>query len=236
MRIHVYSLCRSGHHAIAFWLAKNIVPEASVEVTIEGTKKMKLITTDTDTILDIKENEPIPESDEPSIVILRDPYNNFASFSRLVQNPNYGPISFFPFLKFWVDFAKEAAGETSKLSNKIFISYNDWVDSEDYRKEIVRSIEEKFHVKVLFDDSLKNHMTIYGGGSSFDGLQNVRTANMMKVHERYKYFEKSVIYRKAVDTPEIKNLSEKLFKFYPWKPVEKKSNSGTFRNLQDFFG
>ncbi len=222
MKIKVYSLCRSGHHAIAFWLAKNLVPAASVDLTYyDGEAKKRMVDEKADNTLDLVENEHIKSSDEPTIIILRDPYNNYASFLKLVQNPNFGPLSFFTFIEHWKEYAKEAVGDTNLLSNKITISYNDWVSSEDYRKGILERLEKKFKVETKFDDSLKNSMTVYGGGSSFDGLDFVQSANEMKVLERYKEFQGSVGYRASVDTPEIKELSERLFKFYPWKPIDK---------------
>jgi len=234
LKINVYALSRSGHHAIAFWLAKNLVPNPTVKVVYSGGEK-ELEVGDKDTILELHENEKLPEHSEPAIIILRDPYNNFASFYKIQNNANYGSLSFFPFLEYWVAYAKEAGGDTNFLKNKVVIAYNQWVNSEDYRKQVVNEIGLKFHVKTQFNDSVKNHMTVYGGGSSFDGLNFVRSADQMKVHERYKNYEQSLLYRNRVDTHEMKVLSEKLFKFYPWVPVEKPRRDDRPQILEDFF-
>lgn len=233
MKIKVYSLCRSGHHAISFWLGKNLVPNADVDLTYDnGSSMVKMVTGNSENILTLVENEHLQASEEPTIIILRDPFNNYASFLKLVQNPNFGPLSFFTFMEHWKEYAREVVGETNLLPNKIVISYNDWVESEKYRKDVVKEVEIQFGVKTKFDDSLHKKMTIYGGGSSFDGLEHVNEADRMKVHERYKFYENAYVYRKEVDTPEIKALSEKIFGFYPFKIVEKKPVSDMQKMLE----
>ncbi len=236
MKIDVYALCRSGHHSISFWLAKNIVPSASVDLTYEqGDKTVRMVNAAVKHTLNLKENERLPEGNEPTIIILRDPYNNFASFLKLTKNPNFGTLSFLSFMKYWVEYAKEVSGETNRLTNKVVISYNDWVDSETYRRNVVEYIGEKFGLETKFDDSLKNQMTKYGGGSSFDGLTHIRSADKMKVCERFKEFEGLRTYRGEVDTPQVRGLADKIFNFYPWPPVEKKDNSEMLRILNGMF-
>jgi hypothetical protein len=223
---------RSGHHAIAFWLARNLVPAASVDFLYEG-KKKSMVAASPDHTIELFENELIRPSVAPTIIILRDPYNNYASYLELVKNPNYGPLSFFPILKYWQEYAREALGETNRLRNRVFISYNDWVNSEEYRKNIVAMIGSRFGIETKFDDSLFQKMTPYGGYSSFDGNTHKEDATKMKVHERWKKFENSIRYRENVDTPEIRELSEKLFNFYPLAKVEPKTNGDWlfFHNL-----
>lgn len=233
MKLKIFALSRSGHHAITYWLASNFVSKPSITVLARGQRHE--LEKGGEDILELYENERIPETDEPSIIILRDPYNNYASFSKFLNNPNYGPLSFFPILEYWTDYAKEVSGETNNLKNKYVILYNGWVDSEDYRKKVVKEIGEKFGVKLSFNDAEKNHMTPFGGGSSFDGLDFVRSANEMKVNKRYQNYESSISYRSRVDTPEMKILSEKIFGFYPWKRVEKPKSPSGNKVLEDFF-
>jgi len=232
VNIKVYALMRSGHHAIAFWLAKNL--RASVDfMDVDGRKNM--VYEDSPLTLDLYENEELKASDEPVVIILRDPFNNYASFKELVKNPNYGPLSFFPFLERWKSYARECVGETNFFSNKVYITYNTWTTSLEYRKAIVDTIGRRFGVATSFDDSLRQHMTKYGGYSSFDGRTYIDSASMMKVNERYKFYEGSAAYRENVDTPEIRELSEKLFDFYPFKPLEKRDSGMTQLMFNDLF-
>ncbi len=187
-------------------------------------------------LLTLVENEHLKASEEPTIIILRDPFNNYASFLKLIQNPNFGPLSFFPFMQYWKEYAKEIIQETNLLPNKIFISYNDWVESERYRRDVVKELELQFGLKTKFDDTIKNKMTMYGGGSSFDGLEYVNEASKMKVFDRYKFWENSFVYRKEVDTPEVKSLSEKIFGYYPFKAVEKKPVPDMQKMLDQILG
>lgn len=237
MKIKVYSLCRSGHHAIAFWLAKNFQPNANVQLTHDdGNEVKKMVIGQSNVTLDLVENERIKESDQPSIIILRDPFNNYASFLKLTANPNFGTLAFFPFLDYWKEYANEVLANTELLKNKIFISYNDWVQSESYRRDVIKEVTCQFGVNTQFDDSLHKKMTIYGGGSSFDGLDHVNAANKMNVLERYKFYGNSFVYRKMVDTPEIKNFSEKIFGFYPFEVTDRKKVTSEQKTFQDLLG
>ncbi len=237
MRIKVYSLCRSGHHAISFWLAKNIVPAAAVDLVYDsGSTTVKLMDNTREHVLDIQENDHLKIGDQPAIIIIRDPFNNYASYLKLCDNPNFTTLSFFPFLQYWKEYAREAVGETNFLKNKVVISYNDWVDSQDYRKDVVAEIGKKFGIETKFDDSLKTNMTKFGGGSSFDGLMFIKDADKMKVHERFKFYESSARYRAAVDTQEIRELSDKIFRYYPWKTVEKSPDRDMWQTMNDILG
>ena len=235
MVIDSYSLSRSGHHAILFWLAKNIVPSACVLGETSKDVFTPLVQGEGVTIK-ILENRPIESSDRPTVVILRDPFNNYASFKKLVQSPNFGAVSFVPFLKYWTDYAKEVVGETNLLTNKIFISYNRWASSEEYRKQIILEFGNKFSIPVRFDDSLKEVVTRFGDGSSFDGFNFAYQASMMKVNERYKNYETNPLFRSEVATPEITKLSQQIFHFNPFEPVEKVIHRDAHSILDDLFG
>lgn len=220
--IRTYSLMRSGHHAVLLWLAKNFQPNASVVHVAEQMGGItKQLADGEGPRLTLFENLRLREDVHPTILVIRDPYNQYASYLKMLDKPNYTQFFTFPILEYWLDYAREAAGQTDFLKNKVVINYNRWATDEEYRRSLVWDIATKFHLKMTFDDSIKNRLSTVGGGSSFDDLSFIKNANEMQVNKRYLNYADNRLYRSKVDTPEIRKLSEKLFDFYPFKPVEK---------------
>jgi len=222
LEIKTYSLMRSGHHAVLIWLAKNFEQQAEVlHVAEQMGGVTKTIVEGDGPKITVYENLRLRDEVNPSIIILRDPYNNYASYLKMIQNPNYGQFFAFPILEYWKEYAEEVIGNTNFLRNKYFINYNLWAESEEYRRNLVWEMSVIFKTKMNFDDSLKDKLSLLGGGSSFDGLEYAKTASKMKVNERYKNYADNRLYRSKVDTPEFRKLSERIFKFYPFPTVEK---------------
>jgi hypothetical protein len=71
------------------------------------------------------------------------------------------------------------------LDERVFpISYNDWVKSLDYRKDIAKRLEVKF-----FNDRMHKNVPVFGSGSSFDGREFQKNADKMDVFNRWKEFQ-----------------------------------------------
>jgi hypothetical protein len=103
-----------------------------------------------------------------NILILRDPFNLFASrlYRELTRSNN--KISILnnkkELIKLWKDYAKEFLGKTNHIKdNKVVINYNLWYKSKDYRKNL------SCLLKIPFSDKGFKKIVSIGGGSSFQG-------------------------------------------------------------------
>lgn len=154
------------------------------------------------------------------ILIIRDPYNTFASryareTSRInpitgeFQHPEIATCSWSPLkgwtsqlaIDCWKDHAKEAIDP--KFVD-IVIKYNNWFQDVDYRKEIADKLG------LNFTDEGINHVSLIGEGSSFDGVKHQNEAYKMNVLTRYKRYLYDEYYRSLFDG-EMKELSQQLF-------------------------
>lgn len=144
------------------------------------------------------------------IIILRDPYNLFASKLNWVykekRTPN--PESFKLIISYWKQYAKEFLGETNYLKDKVPISYNLWFCSKKYRMNIARKLDLKFTDKGMYEVA-KYGPTLWG--ASFDGLSYDGNANLMKVLDRWKNFRNDNVYKKIILDDEMLSLSDKIF-------------------------
>jgi hypothetical protein len=169
----------------------------------------------------------VPPKREVKVLIIRDPFNMFASRYRyfyrantLRREANIKPlrknqrtnansdISWFceKALYRWKEYAREAVGETSFIGKKkIIINYNHWFKSKRYRK----NISEKFTPN--FSDAKLNFVPDNGYGSSFDVRSMNHNAQSMKVLSRWKHFAKDIVYKQFFNDYEIINLSLKLW-------------------------
>jgi len=88
-----------------------------------------------------------------------------------------------------------------------YIKYNDWCVDPDYRKQI--TIDLGLH----FTDAALNQLSIFGNGSSFDGMKHIKTAHLMNTNERYKQMLDNKDYQQILkDNDHILQLSESIFK------------------------
>lgn len=149
------------------------------------------------------------------VILLRDPFNLFASRIKANQRSNYTE-EYLDFIKvksskyslsdLWIDFAREYLGETQHLKNiKVPINYNLWTQDKDYRKKIAQMLDLEFS-----DDGFNEVMT-NGGGSSFDGTDLSGKASKMPVHERWKSFANDPSFRNLIENSKILEYSLKIF-------------------------
>lgn len=216
--IDSYSLMRSGHHAVLFWLAENFKNPATVELYSDNKGiSSRVVKQGTGPRIKVFENLHLRDRLGPSIIVFRDPYNNYASYLKMIQDEHFGVFHSFPFIEYWKEYAREIVGKTDFLKDKIFISFNLWNSREDYRRYIVKLISESWNLPMEFNDSLFEVMPNYGGGSSFDKMTHKNSASKMKLNERYKEFLSKSSFCATLKDPEIADLSEKLFQFNPLK-------------------
>lgn len=151
-----------------------------------------------------------PSKRRIDILILRDPFNLFASRIRsglfrrekgLVKKA----VTLLTAKRIWKQHAREALGEKKHLrQGKIFINYNLWACDPHYRKSVATSLN------IDFTDSGFNDVSSCAGGSSFDGLNFENRADDMKVLERWKHYINDQEYKMIFDD-EVISLSHKIF-------------------------
>ena len=172
-----------------------------------------------------------------NIVILRDPFNFFAS--RLKKLNRLTGVKDLDIIKQdWKLLAKRALQMSNAgVSEGICVNYNRWFTAEKYRRRLSRALMGKF------SDASLNHVPSYGGGSSFDAtvyaqldLRIIRRkwrrlfdpkvylnprrylhkffakgARRMKVLERWQELQNDPSYRRIFRDRELLDLSERLF-------------------------
>ena len=90
-----------------------------------------------------------------------------------------------------------------------YILYNNWVEEEGYRREICDELG------LHFTDAALNQLSIFGGGSSFDGMKHIKTASLMKVNQRYKELEDNPDYKRIINgNKDALLLSDDIFGRY----------------------
>lgn len=159
-----------------------------------------------------------------NILILRDPFNLFASRIKanlLLGHHTHGarPISFKILKKIYKQHAKEFLGKKNNLKNKVPINYNHWVQNEEYRKSIAEEL------KIPFSDKGFEQVSNVAGGSSFDGVELSGNANRMKLHDRWKNYEHDESYWELFDDELVDLASEIFGDIPPAQHLQKKSEN-----------
>ena len=88
-----------------------------------------------------------------------------------------------------------------------YIMFNDWVTNKEYREIICKDLG------YTFTDAAKDQLSIFGGGSSFSGMDYLKSASQMDVNNRYKEMETHPYYEMIMNKhQEALNLSDSIFK------------------------
>lgn len=135
-----------------------------------------------------------------SLLVLRDPYNLFASRRRMGRNlpPDVAR-------DMWKQHAREALGETRDLPGEVLpVLYNRWQADREYREEIA------FWLGLRFSDRGIDRVPDCAGGSSFDGTQFDGKATAMRTHRRWEHFAEDESFIEFFDR-EMEALTERLF-------------------------
>lgn len=146
------------------------------------------------------------------VIIVRDPYNLFASRLKQETDINKDGISLKTdqqrdiLINLWKQYAKEYLDETHILqNNKVPISYNRWAHDKEYRKELADKLN------LNFTDATINQVLSVGGGSSFDLTSKDNNAKQMKVLERWKFYQDDELFKNIFKDNEINELSNRIF-------------------------
>ncbi len=139
------------------------------------------------------------------VVIVRNPYNLFASRFRLHERRGWQRSYGEGGVPMWVGYAQAALGETQPLPGATFVLYDRWVSEEHYRAQIAEVLG------LTFTDAGRDQVADYGGGSSFDRLSFDGSASRMDVLRRWEHFRDEPLLRRLADNPEVRRLSGALF-------------------------
>lgn len=208
---------RSGNHAVIHWwmqhfegsrFRNNILglscKDKCAQFHVHGdyTKQVRV---------DSWENYPprdihLSGNSEPLVVILRDPYNWWASwFDFFYGNPNVLGMprrDTIPMYLKYVEYARDYPNST--------VIFNKWFSSPDYR----RTLEQDW--KLNHSDAGLNKVSELCCGSSFDAYNFQAEAQQMKVLERYKRVLHLPAYTQPLlDYPELADISRELFDLEP---------------------
>lgn len=138
--------------------------------------------------------------DRRTILILRDPYNTFASWLKVGWQVTPKII------ELWKHYAREFLGETNCLPEpKVMINFNHWFLNQEYRHQIAKQLDLKF------TDNGLDTITHHGGGSSFDKQGLDGKARELKVLKRFQSFATEPSYIKIFKDRELHELSVAVF-------------------------
>ena len=151
--------------------------------------------------------------DFKTILLLRNPFNNFASLWQ--SNPSQAEKQF----DLWKQIAREFLGYTNYLGDKVFCIYDLWFTSENFRKNM------SYELGVEWDDSGLNTIT-YHGESHFEGK---KAGQDLKVLERWRHYLENYNFRQLFDE-EMVELWNTVVKIYKEKDVK-----GCLRNGLELF-
>lgn len=152
----------------------------------------------------------ISNHSEPLIVILRDPYNWWASWYRYgMPNPNVQylprPQTILWYLKY-VEYARSHPEQ--------WVSFNQWFQSDEYR----RSLEHRYDM-VESDETLEQLPKFdFGVGSTFNAREYDGRAQQMKVLNRWEQVKDDPhFYEPLRANPQLADIARDLFDFEPPK-------------------
>lgn len=135
------------------------------------------------------------------ILILRDPYNTFASLIK--SGEKFNNLDFI--IDKWLEHAREYLGLSNYLHNRVSISYNQWFQNKAYRQKIAENLG------LIFTDAGINTVSVVGKGSSFDRVNYDGKASQMTVLSRYQDFLDHPVMLKVLANQELNELSQEIF-------------------------
>ena len=135
------------------------------------------------------------------IVLLRDPFNLFASLIHRGENLEDSDSV----IEKWIEYAREYSGITNYFRYRISINYNQWFTNRDYRNRLANKLN------LTFSDAGVDNVVNVGKGSSFNGTNYDGKASQMSVLYRYKDYLDHPIMLKVLNNEELRDLSHEIF-------------------------
>jgi hypothetical protein len=242
----VAALQRSGHHAIINWIISNSADSVCFLNNCRPRENPFLMCTEAQRIelrprnvlIYNYEDWQLSEAFPPEflndraewfgrsgksvyVLVLRDPFNNFASKYRWAINGTW----WIPQMEWvtrdlprlWKSYAKEFLGLTNLMpAPKVFVNYNHWFTDENYRCEMADRLG------LISADQGLTEVAKWGPntwGDSFDNLNFDGRANEMKVLERWRYFVDDPVFKSLFRDSELLSLSDQIFGVIPGTSV-----------------
>lgn len=153
-----------------------------------------------------------------NVLIVRDPFNLFASRMAFDNTANRNPITSCrdQVIALWKAHAREALEESSYLGkDKVVVNYNRWFADRTYRQKVAAALGLTFSdfglQMVPGVDLPQTDFPRFGCGSSFDNQKFHGRAQKMEVLARWKRFQGNSLYRQFFDDSEVLALSNRLF-------------------------
>lgn len=222
--IQFYGIKRSGNHAIISWILghfensihyndctvdknSNIFYKTCEEPQTPQSNNFRKLVSFEDNLQSnnstIKYIGDLLPSSKLRIIIIRDPYNTYASRIKLSEKLKIKSISWCN-PEIWIDIAKEFLGITNYLNASLKINYNMWFKNKNYRKELSKNFG-------LFTD--KNINLVYPDkiGSSFDDFKYNTEASKMSVIHRWKTMINTHAFKEIFKNKELISLNNMLF-------------------------
>jgi len=220
--ITTFGLCRSGTHAVIYWmLGQSEDPkEFFNNQKLYGTCSARKVTGDYKLAIVGHEDYNIPKRSpymcneekrfgkvdkRTSVIIMRDPYNLFASRlgHKIIRQLTIKNRK--KFIKIWKNWGREFLGDTKHVPNKLGISFNQWFSDKSYRQKIAQ------HLGIPFNDTNINKLSLHGRGSSFDKKRFANDAHKMNVLGRWKHMVNDNTYMRIFQDKEIIEISDRIF-------------------------
>jgi len=234
----VTALQRSGHHAIINWISANAASAVcflnncrpGVDPFLMCTEEQRLRLAPRNLLIYNYEDRRLTDAfssgflvnktrwfgaqgNSVYILILRDPFNNFASKYRwAVRGTRWTPhlgwvIQQLPEL--WKSYAREFLGVTQFMpAPRVFINYNRWFVDPEYREQLAQRLGLISAEKGLAEVAKWGPNT---WGDSFDNLDFEGRAQEMKVLERWRHFAGDHVFRQLFKDRELLELSKEIF-------------------------
>ena len=238
----VAALQRSGHHAIINWISENSSGPAcflnncspGVDPFLMCTEAQRIELAPRNLLIYNYEDRALADAFSPDflsnrtrwfgaqgksiyILVLRDPFNNFASKYRwAINGTKWTPhmswvVHELPQL--WKSYAREFLGLTNFMpAPKLCINYNRWFIDLDYRRQVSRRLGLVSAEKGLTEVAKWGPNT---WGDSFDNLQFEGRAHEMKVLERWRHFADDAVFKQLFQDRELCDLAEAIFGVIP---------------------
>lgn len=228
LEVRVVGLPRSGHHGVIGWLTGHFTGDVlhyndvAIAEHADAEKAHLFINSNDSRFRELYifnvENRDLPwvvtgintnrwktyngPSDATKyMLVLRDPYNNFASYWKM-----FGPDSFFSsgIAYRWKQYAREFLGLTNFLpKDTVKVSFSEWFTNEAYR----RRISECFGL--TFSDARLHEP--YGAASAFEN--DVADARQRKALDRWRSFSTDPNFLSIFTLdPELHELAAEIFR------------------------
>jgi hypothetical protein len=155
------------------------------------------------------------------VLIVRDPYNLFASRRRLAHQYVTDRTA----VRIWKQHARAFLGESPHLGPEaVRIRYNDWASHRGCRRRIAQALG------LHFTDAGIDRVARCAGGSSFDGTLYEGRATEMPVFDRWRRYADDPAFRGLFDC-QLAEFAERIFGPLPGRALVKPT-APSIRNIR----